>query len=53
MWFVICLSGGQDPLDNSVDYFSDVLQATEFAERQRNKGYACFIYHGIHYRNVV
>ena len=53
MWFVVCVAGGQDPLDRSVDDFGDIIEATDFAERQCNKGYSCFIYQGIHYKDVV
>lgn len=54
MWFV-CYYGNTniDPLDKGVNQFDCILKADEFAKRMRNKGYACTIYQGIHYKDVV
>jgi len=54
MWFVVWTGNiKQDPLDEGIDYFTDIMQATEFAERYSNKGFICTIYQGIHYRDVL
>lgn len=43
----------KDPLDKGVNVFKDIITADDFAYSMKNKGYTCYIYQGIHYKDVV